>query len=102
MEGRIIFVYVMMTVLAVGLLVCYLYMGGKLGNQDVNNELAKHLQVIGGITAACTVVWIVLTYFYFMANTEHVIPYLLISQGFTMFISLFALAAAGIQLTTIS
>ena len=86
-----------MTILAIGLIVCYIYMGGKLGDKDINNDLSKNLTIIAIITGICTFIWGVLTYFFFMSNTNHVIPYLLISQSFVMFISLFSLAVSTIQ-----
>ena len=98
MEARILFTYVMMTILSIGLLVSYIFMGTNLGNKDTNNQLNKNLTIIAIVTAICTFIWTVMIYFFFMSRgITDVIPYLLISQGFIMFISLYSLGVSSIQ-----
>jgi hypothetical protein len=101
METRLMFVYASMVILAACLVTTYVLIGQKVGGKDNNNELSKQLTTIFIITGVCTLIWTVMTYFYFMANTEHTLPYLILSNGLIMFISLMSLGASTLQSFTI-
>ena len=90
-EKSTIFTYVFIAVLGILLITAIILFGSNLGNQDDNNELAKQLTIITIITSICVGFWTALTYFYFMANSEYVIPYMIISNGFILCIVLLSI-----------
>jgi cell division protein FtsW (lipid II flippase) len=90
-EKSTIFTYAFIAILGILLITAVLLFGSKIGNDDNNNELSKQITIISVITAICVTFWTALTYFYFMANTDYVIPYIIISNGFILCVVLFSL-----------
>jgi hypothetical protein len=86
-------------ILALGLLLIYIYIGSYVGNKDTNNEVSKQLLIVGTGTAICVAAYGVLAYMYLSANTPVIIPYLLISQTIILFVSLFALGISSIHVS---
>ena len=91
------FIYVLMAIMAAALIGSYIYMG--VGDGTTSQAASKQIGIIAIITFICTFFWTVLSYFIFTAgeNVDYVIPYLIVSQGVIMFISLFALAGNTIN-----
>jgi len=91
------FIYVLMAIMTALLIGSYIYMG--LSSGSTSADASKQISVIAIITFICTFIWTVLSYFIFTAgeNMDYTIPYLIISQGIIMFISLFALAGNAIN-----
>ena len=90
-EKSVIFTYAFIAVMGILLITVLILFGSKLGNDDSNNELSKQITIISVITAVCVAFWTLLTYFYFMANSDYVIPYVIISNGFILCVVLLSL-----------
>ena len=97
-EKSAIFTYVFIAVLGALLTTAIILFGSNLGNQDDNNELSKQLTIITIITSVCVGIWTALTYFYFMANTDYVIPYMIISNGIVLCIVLLSIGFKTISI----
>jgi hypothetical protein len=99
MEKNQFYSYLATGILGAALVGLYIYIGSYVGNNNTNNDLSKHLKIVGAVTAALTLIYGLLTYFYFMTNLNAVTPYLLISQTVVLWLSLFALSASSIQVS---
>lgn len=97
-EKSVIFTYAFIAVLGMLLITVVILFGTKLGNEDDNNELSKQISIIAIITAICVLFWTLLTYFYFMAYTDRVIPFMIISNGFILFVVMFSLGLKSITI----
>ena len=53
------------------------------------------------VIGACTLLWIILTYFFFSATPEYVIPFLFINQGMVMFFALYSFAISYLYSTSL-
>ncbi len=90
---------ILFAVLAFGTLIAiYAYIASFTGNKDTNNEINKHLAILSTVCGVLGLVYMGVTYFYFMANVSDIIPYLLVSQGLNFMLSLIAITLASIQM----
>ena len=81
----------------VGLIGLYIYIGVYVGNKDTNNDVNKHLMIIGSLTGVITLFFGIMAFFYFAANQRYVTEFLLVMNFVTLFVSLFALSTASLQ-----
>lgn len=87
----------LLSLILLGLLGIYLYIGLNAGKADTANEVSKHIAIIAGTTGALLILFTVLAFYYFSANVNYATPYLLIMSGVNSFLSLLALSVASIQ-----
>ena len=86
-----------LTLLLLGFLGIYLYIGLSAGKADTANEVSKHVAIVAGSTGALLILFTVLAFYYFTANVNYATPYLLIMSGVNAFLSLLAVSVATIQ-----
>ncbi len=89
--------YIFASLIGAGLIGLYIYIGVFLGTKDTNNEIYKHLLIVGSITAVLVFIYGWMMYLYFQSNLNEATPYLLISNTIILFLSLYSLTASSIQ-----
>lgn len=87
----------LLTLTSLGVIGLYIYIGLSAGKLDSANEVSKQIAIIGGTTGTIVLLFTILSYYYFTTNPNSSTAYLLISQGVNLFLSLFALSVASIQ-----
>lgn len=87
----------LISIILLGFLGIYLYIGMTAGKADTANEVSKHIAIISGTTGALLILFTCLAFYYFTANVNYATPYLLIMSGVNSFLSLLALSVATIQ-----
>lgn len=90
-------IWAFLIIFMVGLIGLYIYIGVYVGNQDTNNEVRKHLTIIGSLTGVITFFFAIIAFFYFTANQRYVTEFLLTMNFVTLFVSLFALSTSSLQ-----
>jgi hypothetical protein len=93
-------VYIMMGLGIVGMLVIIGMMGFWTQNKDNGAEIQKNLGIVAGVTGIIILfLFAPAAYIYFMANVNYLTPFLLIMCFVNLFLSLFAVSAATLNLT---
>jgi hypothetical protein len=71
--------------------------------QDKDNaaEIRKNLAIVGGVTGILIGVFAAAAYVYFMTNINYLTPFLLIMTFINLFLSLYATAAASLQIVKV-
>jgi hypothetical protein len=76
-----------------------IWLGTLTQNKDNGAEIAKQLGIIAGIVAIAIIALAIFAYIYFSTNVTYLSPFLLITTFINMFLSLFAVSAATLQIT---
>ena len=90
-------VWSFLIIFMIGLIGLYIYIGVYVGDKDTNNDVRKHLIIIGSLTGVITFFFGIISFFYFAANQRYVTEFLLLMNFVTLFVSIFALSAASLQ-----
>ena len=77
-----------------------IWLGTLSQNKDTGAEVAKQLGIIAGIVAIAIIALCIFAYIYFSTNVTYLSPFLLITTFVNMFLSLFAVSAATLQITS--
>jgi len=91
-------VWTFLILFMIGLIGLYIYIGVYVGNKDTNNDVRKHLIIIGSLTGVITFFFGIISFFYFAANQRYVTEFLLLMNFVTLFLSLFALSTSSLQI----
>jgi hypothetical protein len=89
----------MLALILGGLVGLYIYVGMSSPNADNANEINKHITIIAGTLAGLIIISTALSFYYF-TTAEHLkdaTAFLLVMNGVNIFLSLFAVSAATIQ-----
>jgi hypothetical protein len=97
-SGADIAVWVMMTLGVGGIIGILVWLGVLTQDKDNAAEIRKNLAIVGGVTGILVFVFAAAAYVYFMANINYLTPFLLIMTFVNLFLSLYATAAASLQI----
>jgi hypothetical protein len=97
-SGADIAVWVMMTLGVGGIIGILVWLGVLTQDKDNAAEIRKNLAIVGGVTGILVFVFGAAAYIYFMANINYLTPFLLIMTFVNLFLSLYATAAASLQI----
>lgn len=97
--GSDIAAWVMMALGVGGIIGMLVWLGVLTQDKDNGAEIRKNLAIIGGVTGILIGVFGAAAYIYFMANINYLTPFLLIMSFVNLFLSLYATAAASLQIT---
>lgn len=90
---------VMLVIILGGLIGLYIYIGMSSSKLDNANEINKHIAIIAGTLAGLMLIFTGLSFYYF-TTAEHLkdaTAYLLVMSGINIFLSLFAVSSATLQ-----
>jgi membrane-associated HD superfamily phosphohydrolase len=66
-------------------------------NKDNGAEIQKNLGIIAGVTGILILLFGVVSYIYFSSNINYMAPFVLIMTFVNLFMSVFAVSAASLQ-----
>jgi hypothetical protein len=66
-------------------------------NKDNGAEIQKNLGIIAGVTGILILIFGVVSYIYFSSNINYMAPFVLIMTFVNLFMSVFAVSAASLQ-----
>ena len=92
---------VMMFLATGGIIGIIIWLSVLTQNNDNAAEIRKNLAIIGGVTGILIGVFAAAAYVYFMANINYLTPFLLIMTFVNLFLSLYATAAASLQIVKV-
>lgn len=98
MDFKTVLPYLLMIILGASFIGVFIYIGVTSGNQDNAVQVNKQIGIVGGVTTALSVLFGILTYFYFSVNTDYLTPFLLISNSLNLTLSLVAVAISSLRI----
>lgn len=69
-------------------------------NKDNGAEIRKNLSIIGGISGGLIFAFGIVAYNYFSINVNYLTPFLFVLSFINLFLSLFAISAATLQIVS--
>jgi hypothetical protein len=73
------------------------WMGTITQNKDNGAEIRKNLSIIGGVSGLLIFVFGIIAYNYFSVNVNYLTPFVFVMSFVNLFLSLFAVTAASLQ-----
>jgi hypothetical protein len=99
--GADIAAWIMMGLGVGGIIGILVWLGVLTQDKDNAAEIRKNLAIVGGVTGILIGVFAAAAYVYFMANINYLTPFLLIMTFINLFLSLYATAAASLQIVKV-
>jgi hypothetical protein len=90
-------VWIMLGTGLLGIISITVWLGFLTQNKDNATEIQKNLAIVAGISGALIFVFGIAAYIYFSANTNYLTPFLLIMTFMNLFLSIFAVSSATLQ-----
>ncbi len=86
-----------LSVLLFGCVLAVIIYIGTMSPSSDNVNYKNQIAIIGGITAVAVIIFTILVYIYFNTNMQYLTPFLLMSNSFNMFLSVFAVSVATLK-----
>ena len=88
----------LMVLVAIAMLVLFIYVGASSADQDSAIGINKQIGIIAGVTTGLSFIFGILTFLYFNVNTDYVTPFLLISNSVNTTLALIAVGISSLRI----
>ena len=97
MTASDIWVWILFVIGLIGIVAIIVWLSFLTQNKDNAVEIRKILAIVAGVNGVLVLIFGVAAYVYFLTNTMYLTPFLLIMAFINLFLNLFSIGAAGLQ-----